>query len=298
MIKNVLQKAVFPLQQKSPELLIVGGIAACVAGTVLACKATLKADKVIEKKETKLEMIYEAEIYGKQTGEYTEEDKKHDLTVTYVQTAMDWVKLYALPAGIIAGGIVCILSGYNIINKRNIALVAAYNILETGFKEYRGRVIEELGETKDRHFRFGTTEAEQITKTKDVEGKTKKDKNTIEVFDSNNLSCYARFFDDGCRNWSKAPEQNLYFLRAQQAYANNMLEARGHVFLNEVYDMLGIPRTKAGSVVGWWMGKGDSFVDFGIYEKGTRDFVNGYEPTILLDFNVDGVITGHFEEEC
>ena len=67
----------------------------------------------------------------------------------------------------------------------------------------------------------------------------------------------------------------------------------------DVYDMLGIPRTKAGQIVGWLYRpedpnyKGDNHVDFGIYDytkEINRDFVNGYERTILLDFNVDGPI--------
>ena len=76
-----------------------------------------------------------------------------------------------------------------------------------------------------------------------------------------------------------------------------MLRRKGHLYLNEVYDMLGIPRTKAGQIVGWIYDEehpvGDNYVDFGIYDSNkprVRDFVNGYERTVLLDFNVDGNI--------
>ena len=57
--------------------------------------------------------------------------------------------------------------------------------------------------------------------------------------------------------------------------------------------MLGIPRSQAGAVVGWVLGEGDDYIDFGMFDgnnMATRDFVNGYERSILLDFNVDGVI--------
>jgi hypothetical protein len=60
--------------------------------------------------------------------------------------------------------------------------------------------------------------------------------------------------------------------------------------------MLGIDRSKAGSVVGWVItkeGTGDNFIDFGVFDGDNpraRDFVNGREGSILLDFNVDGVI--------
>ena len=87
------------------------------------------------------------------------------------------------------------------------------------------------------------------------------------------------------------------FLRHTQDYFNDLLRSRGSVVLNEVYDYLGIPRTKAGAVVGWIYDeknpKGDNYIDFGIYnihDRAARDFVNGYERSIWLDFNVDGYI--------
>jgi hypothetical protein len=48
-------------------------------------------------------------------------------------------------------------------------------------------------------------------------------------------------------------------------------------------------------MVGWIDGgDGDGYVDFGIYDiaavNNRREFINGYEPSIILDFNVDGVI--------
>ena len=87
------------------------------------------------------------------------------------------------------------------------------------------------------------------------------------------------------------------FLKCQQRYANDLLQIRGWVTLNDVYDMLGFPRSQAGQVVGWVYDKdnpqGDNYIDFGIYDlhkEGCRDFVNGIERSIWLDFNVDGYI--------
>ena len=58
--------------------------------------------------------------------------------------------------------------------------------------------------------------------------------------------------------------------------------------------MLGLPRSKAGQVVGWIYDTcnpvGDNFVDFGLYDKCNEDFINGFEKSTLLDFNIDGVI--------
>lgn len=114
--------------------------------------------------------------------------------------------------------------------------------------------------------------------------------NKEDKIEDRGVSEYARFFDDGCVGWTKDPEYNLAFLKAQQKYANNMLQTRGHIFLNEIYDLLGIPRTKAGAIVGWIYGDDDSHVDFGLYSERNRDFINGFENTVLLDFNVNGNI--------
>lgn len=109
---------------------------------------------------------------------------------------------------------------------------------------------------------------------------------------------YARWFDETCMAWTKDPESNFFFLKTQQCYANELLKAKGRLFLNEVYDMLGIPRTRAGQVVGWTYEEnnpiGDNFVNFGLYAEHNAKFINGYEKSVLLDFNVDGEIISRF----
>lgn len=111
---------------------------------------------------------------------------------------------------------------------------------------------------------------------------------------NDSISDYARVFDYSCTGWSTSSECNLTFLKNQQSYCNELLRTRGHLFLNEVYDALGIPRTKAGQIVGWVYDENniasDNFVDFGLSEERCKNFVNGYENTVLLDFNVDGNI--------
>jgi hypothetical protein len=113
------------------------------------------------------------------------------------------------------------------------------------------------------------------------------------------ISPYACFFNEDSVAWTKNPECNKMFLRQQQNYANEKLRQRGYLFLNEVYDMLGIPRTKAGQCIGWIYDEknpiGDNYVDFGIYDRiHNQSFVNGYEDSVLLDFNVDGNILDRF----
>ena len=130
--------------------------------------------------------------------------------------------------------------------------------------------------------------AKKIMSVLDEEKKMEKP----DVYD---ISPYARWFDRDSNAYDPSgSEYNLYFLNCQQNYATEKLRHRGYLFLNEVYDMLGIPRTKAGQVVGWVYDErnpvGDNFVNFGIYEDYNAAFINGYADKVLLDFNVDGNI--------
>ena len=284
----------------SPEIFIGVGIGCMVAGAVYACKATLKADKVIEEKNANLEKVKEAraavlsddELYKDFTEDvYSVQDYRKDLVITYVGAAKGFLKLYGPSIILGAVGIASILYGHNILSRRNLAIAAAYETIKEGYSEYRKRVVDELGEDADKRFRYGVQkkdiEYEEEKEDGTVKKKTKKNADVLEGYSKN-----AKFFDSASQYWCKSAEYNLLFLRERQEYANNILQQRGHLFLNEVYDMLGIPRTEEGQVEGWRK-DGVGFVDFGIYElyrEAARDFVNGYENVILLDFNVDGNI--------
>lgn len=296
-VNRALNKAKFNVQKHSPEILIVTGVIGVVASAVMACKATTKVGKVAEDHEKQINEVHEAAEKGvTKAGEsYNEEDAKKDLTIIYAQTSLKYVKLYA-PAVILGAlSLTAIVSSNNILRKRNVALGAAYAAIDKSFKEYRSRVVERFGKDIDRELRYNIKAKEIEEKVIDENGKEKTVKKTVNAIDPNMYSDYARIFDDGCTGWSKNAEYNLMFLKQQQAYANTLLKNNGYLFLNEVYDMLGIPRSKAGQVVGWIYDEknpiGDNFVDFGIYDlynEKARDFVNGYERSIVLDFNVDG----------
>jgi Family of unknown function (DUF6353) len=282
------------LSKNSPGLLFGAGVVGMVGSTVLACRATLKMDTLLDESKEKLEMVKTL-----RHDEYSDTDRHRDVTLVYFQTSVKIVRLYA-PAIVVGGlSIAALRSSHNILTRRNAALTAAYTALEKGFNEYRARVVEKYGEEEDRHLRYGTQKVEIV----DPETNKKK---TVTRVGPGEPSIYARFFDQTCISWSKEPEYNFIFLKSQQNWANDLLHARGHVFLNDVYDMLGIERSSAGSVVGWLLTKNgttDNFVNFGVFDaesEKARDFVNGFEGAILLDFNVDGVIydkigSGHTE---
>lgn len=297
-VKTAAKKAMFNVKKHSPEILIVAGIAGVVTSAVMACKATMKVNEVLAETKENINKVHDVMAdQGISEKEYSKEDSARDLAIIYGKAGAKLAKLYG-PAIALGGlSLTAIVCSNNILRKRNVALAAAYTAIDTSYKQYRSRVIEKFGENVDREMKYGIKAVQIEEKTVDENGKKKTVKKTVEVVNPYDYSDYARFFDVGNPNWEKDSEYNLMFLKRQQAYANDKLKANGYLFLNEVYDMLGIPKSKAGQVVGWIYdpenGSGDNYVDFGIYNvnrEAARDFVNGYERTILLDFNVDGNI--------
>ena len=304
-LSRTFHKTAFQFKKHSPEILVVTGIVGLVSAGVMACKATTKVGAILEETKEQVDGVHSvlenpvlaAKYVEKYGEEFTEEDSKKELAVVYAKTGLKLAKVYGPAIGVAALSITAILSGHNILRKRYVATAAAYTMLDTSFKDYRGRVIERFGKELDKELKYNIQAKEVEETVVDENGEEKTVKKIVPVADPNEYSEYARFFDDGCTGWDKNAEYNLTFLKQQQTYANQMLQSRGHLFLNEVYDMLGIPRTKAGNIVGWIYDEknplGDNFVDFGltdIHKPKVRDFVNGYERTILLDFNVDGDI--------
>ena len=294
---KVYNKSEMKVRKYSPEILAGVGVVGVIASTVMACKATTKLNDILAESKEQLEQIKTVAVDPAYADKYTEDDAKKDTTITYVQTGVKVAKLYAPSVILCTSSLGCLLASNNILKKRNAALSAAYMTVDKSFKEYRRRVAERFGDEVEKEIRYNI-KAKEIT-TVDEEGNEVKE--TVKVMEGadnpTTYSDYARFFDESCPAWQNDPEYNLTFLRAQQQYANDLLKAQGRLFLNDVYKMLGIDITKAGQVVGWVYDPdcpvGDNFVDFGIYDMSkerVRAFVNGYEPNILLDFNVDGNI--------
>lgn len=297
-VTRSINRVGFQLKKHSPEILVVVGIVGAVTSAVMACKATTKANDILNDAKSQVDKVHKVlEDEAISPEMYSEEDSKKDLAIIYAKTGLDFVRLYGPSVLLGVVSIASILASNDILRKRNIALAAAYTAVDTGFKEYRGRLIERFGKELDKELKYNIkSETVQETVIDDKGNEQTVDK-VVEVANPNVYSDYARCFDDGCKGWTKDPELNLVFLKQMQQYANDKLRAKGHLFLNEVYDMLGFPRSRAGQIVGWIYDEknkvGDNFVDFGIYDatkQPNRDFVNGYERVIWLDFNVDGPI--------
>lgn len=294
-MKVKFNKLAFKVKKNSPGLLLVAGVVCAGGSTVLACRATLKSKDILDNAKADLDTVHKA--LEEHPDKYSAEDAKKDTTTVYIQTGVKIAKAY-LPSVILGGlGIACLVKSHDILKKRNVALAAAYATVDKSFKEYRERVKERFGDEVDKQLKYNIKAEEVKEETVGENGRKKTVKKTVGVVDDLGYSQYARFFDEGCKSWEKDPSLNLAFLRGTQNYFNDLLRIRGYVFLNEVYDYLGIPKTKAGQIVGWRYDPKDSsidnYIDFGIYNtnrRTNRDFVNGYEPVILLDFNVDGDI--------
>ena len=288
-ISKGVGKVTIQLSKHAPEILIGVGIVGFGGCVMTACRNTIKCKDELDEKKEEL-----AAVRDRKDDFETEKEYNKEITTLHIQRLGIVVRNYAAP--VIIGGLAvsCVLYSHHILAKRNAALMAAYAAVDKAFKEYRKRVKDELGEDKDREFLYGMKKVKKldmIEVNENGEEVTKKADGT--VIDPNLYSQYAVFFDEASPCWQKSAEYNKSFLVSIQNNMNDMLHARGHVFLNEVYDAIGVPRTQAGAVVGWVLGAGDDFIDFSIFDianERKRSFVNGFERSILLDFNVDGVI--------
>ena len=298
-LMNVYNGVKGKVEKHSPEILMGVGVVGVVTGTVMACRATLKLNDILEEAQETRDKIKEVASNPNYEDKYTEEDAKKDLTINYVQTGVKVAKLYAPAVAVGVAGVGCVLASHDIMKKRNVALSAAYLTVDKSFKEYKQRVVDRFGEEVEKEIRYGIKAEEIVETVTDEEGNETTVTETVKTMNPTLYSDYARFFDEASPCWQNDPEYNLMFLRAQQQYANDLLRAKGRLFLNDVYEMLGLEKSKAGQIVGWvydYTGEnpnGDNYVDFGIYDMSkerVRAFVNGYEPNILLDFNVDGNI--------
>lgn len=310
LINNVtrsLHKVGFKLKKHSPEILVVAGVIGTVASVVMACKATLKVNEVIEEAKDTIDVIHNTvEEYDvksvdaddKDAVVYTQEDATKDLMIVYAQTGWKFIKLYGPAVAVGALSIGCMLASNNILRKRNVALAAAFTAVDTSFKEYRGRVVERFGKELDRELRYNIKAKEIEERVVDENGEETVVTKTVNVVDPNSAySMYSVVFCEGNLGWTRNADLNKVFLVQQQNHANDKLKAKGYLTLNEVYEMLGMRTTSYGQIAGWVYTEdgtiGDNYVDFGIfdiYNEKACDFVNGLEKSIILDFNCLGNI--------
>lgn len=300
-LSRSFHKVGFKFKKHSPEILAVTGVVGVVTSAVMACKATTKVNDIVDEAKETIDKIHDSVGKGLHTSdgeEYTEEVAKKDLTIVYTQTGLKFVKLYGPSVALGVASLACLLGSNHILRKRNLALAAALTNVATSFKEYRGRLVDRFGKDLDRELRFGIKAKEVEETVIDEDGKETTVTKTVEVVDPNTAhSLYSIVFCEGNTGWTRNAELNKVFLIQQQNWANDKLKMNGVLTLNEVYDMVGAPRTAYGQIAGWvWTEDGtigDNFVDFGLFDVNNEkacDFINGREKSIILDFNCIGNI--------
>lgn len=277
-VTRLAGRAGLVLSKHAPTILTAAGTAGFIGTTILASKATLNVEETISEEAALLVKVHEAH----EAGKLEDKDALHDKVILYTRMTTKLAKLYA-PALILgAASIVSLATGHGIMLKRNASLAAAYAAVDQAFKTYKKKVESKFG--KD-----AVIDALVSTAEEDL---TKNDLTMEAIAAVDGVSPYGVVFDETNNNWSADEDLSMLHLKCQQQYANDILQTRGHIFLNEVYKMLGFPHTPAGAVTGWVKGNGDDFVDFNIFE-GTFEGEDEKGRTVTkwaLDFNVDGVM--------
>ena len=305
-MSRTIHKFGLQLKKHSPEILLVGGVVGVVTSAVMACKASTKVNDILANAKEQIDGVHKVleNDAASEVQQYTEEDGKKALAIVYVHTGLEFVKLYGPSVALGTLSIASILASNNIMRKRNVALAAAYTAVDTSFKDYRNRVIERFGENLDKELRYDIKSEEVDVITTDEAGNETVTKEVVNV--AHDHSEYAKCFDEYNPNWTKDADLNYCFVKQVQNYLNDKLQRDGFVFLNDAYAALGFPKTRGGQLVGWMYKegdpdhKGDNFIDFGLYDinnTNARRFVNGYERSVWLEFNVDGIIYNLIPED-
>lgn len=281
-ITQTAARSSFRLHQQSPHIAFGAGLAGAILTTVMAVRATRRAEDKYKAMENSMENLNDLK-QGVEVGTYSEADLRKDTATVVMRHVLDIGKDY-VPTILVGGASILLLcSSHRIMLHRNAALLSTVAAVHDQLKTYRARVREEIGEERENHVYQGFVEVDTI------------DPETLQtvrstIHDAANLSIYARLFDrENSTHWDRDPEMNNLYITCQENLMNRKLGSRGHVFLNEVYDALGFPRTTEGQIVGWVLeGDGDNYIDFGRYVASNGGYPS--ETVELLDFNVDGPI--------
>lgn len=301
-------RVMFYAKKHNPEIALTAGIVGSLAAAFMACKATMKVNEVVSEHKENIEKIEEAGKQGCTVAglDYSEEDKRHDLQICYIQTGVKLVKLYGPSILLETASVASLITFHKIMKGRNAALAATCAALAADFKAYRGRVVDRFGEIVDHELKYDVKAVNKKTKVVDAEtGEvvSETEKQFVKNHEHDIPSGYARYFEEWTRtddgvpvrnwNWKKNNEYNMQFLLGQEREMNHLLAMQGYLFLNDVYAALGLPKSVAGQSMGWIYdpkvdGK-DGYVSFGLHKDSASysDFIYGNDNGILLDFNVD-----------
>lgn len=284
-MKKILATVKFFGKKYAPEILLGTAAVAGTACVVTSCRATLKAKKSWEAhQERKLQIAEKV-----QEEQITTEESKVEMRKEIVKVGLELAKEYAIPFSLYTATIGCVLGSYKIQKSRLQAISATLSAMSAAYSSLVMRLKNgaENGLT-----------AEEVLQGKFV-CKVENEDGTVEEYTTTVKNPYDnpfKFrFDRYSTSWEHHHFSNECILKAEENWANTALELNGYLFLNDVLDRLGIPKTKAGQILGWRKdGNGDGFVDFGVVDCQTLIGVEYDDNAFELNFNVDGDILTDF----
>lgn len=282
----------------APDVMLAGGIALTVGGSVYACVQTAKHIPAI-----KQEIVEEKESIE---FEQLEEDAKRQITGLYLEKAGKLAKVYAVPAAMVTTGVLLTVAAHNEQGRRIAMVTAAYNSIFTSYNEYRARVVEKEGPEQDLRYLHGEREETVVEQKTTKSGKVTEKEKQVTVFGSGDgEDLYKKCFSiRTSTQWRNDPDYNLQFVKSCERMAEQKFKAQGYLFLDEVYEMLGFELEKHSNakIVGWVDdANGTKHIDFRIFcpdnpwdvQAVNRAALKGdscFDSEIYLDFNCDGII--------
>lgn len=210
------------LKKHSSTILSSVGIVGVVATAVTTGKAVTKAEKILER---------------------LKEDKGEELTTSETLRAV--APTYVAPVLIGASTIACIL-GANVLNKRaQASLMSAYALVNTSYKEYKDKLKELYGQEAHKNI----VESLMVEKAKDVQINAECLMNNCNLeLDCEDKNEKHLFYDE----WSgRYFESTIEKVLSAEYHINRNFVLRGHAFLGEFYEFLGLEETEFGNVAGW-----------------------------------------------
>lgn len=236
----------------SPEILIAVGIMGMASSVVTAVSATPKAMRLIdEARERKQEESEETENYVDLT-------KKEIVKATW--------KCYIPSLALFLTSATCLIGASSVHLRRNAALMTAYTLSESAMKEYQGKVVEQVGEKKEREIRDAVA--------KDDLQRHAVVNQTIIHTGRGNTKCLdslsGRFF---------MSDRNLIDRAVNDL--NRRMRSEMYISLNEFYEEIGLDSIEIGDMVGWNIDRGNIELDISYHP----DPVDG-EPCLVIKYRL------------
>ena len=298
-VSRTIGKVTLAATANSPWILAAAGGVLAIGAVVEAARSTPKFVEELEKYTKDLEnqkMIKEKIDSGEHVPEkpYTNKDYMAERIGIGARIVVAGIKHYGKAGLLLAGSFTCFGMALKILNGWFAGASAALALKAKELEHLENRVEQTYGaEALQKLKGPGKTET-VIGCHEDENGNTVVD--TIE--EETNYNAYSEIFDESNTNWTKDPAKNRSFIAQAENYANDLLEARGYVFLNEVRRFLGYKPTQHGCIMGWTCKPSDPLsvkrrISFGIFDLGvhqdeaTKAFVEGIERNVWLTFNVD-----------